>query len=220
MGRPRKNPADKAKPKPKAKPKARPVKPSDIAPLYPWECQPNESHKAYNAFVHYLETEVNRSVRGTCRELGKTWSSISNWSARHDWVARAKAYDKYEESRRRAILRKAIDKMYERQANHAVAGMMAAMETLKPFIPTANNASPQKMRPRDAIRLFDVMARAERNARGEPESYTKVDTGGVPSAGSDDERAKLVKLMDDPDAVEHLAAISKIMGTDGSRGGG
>jgi len=197
----------------------REVRPEDIEPIYPWERQPDESKQAFSAFEHYLNMEdLKRTVREAGREMGRVYSQVSAWTARHDWVRRAKAYDMDQNRKRRVILDKAIHKMHERQANHAVLGQMAALNTLQNYVKTEENPEPPKLKERDAIRLFDVASRIERLARGEPDTITE--TKGkleiTPGVGPDDTRRSMIKLLEDPQAVAHMAAISKILGTDGS----
>ena len=204
------------KAKTKRAPRKREVRPGDIDPLYPWERQPDESIKAYAAFEHYLLTpQVERTARGTGKAIGKYWSQICRWSSKYDWVKRARAYDTNETRKRRARVENEIEKMHERQANHAVIGQVASMNTLKQYVRTDTNPTPPKMRDRDAIRLFDVMARVEMRARGEPDTLTET-KGQIEVKAEGLDRVAMIKLLEDPEAVEHMAAISKLMGTDGS----
>lgn len=211
----------KAKKKAKPKPRGRPVRPRDIEPIYPWERQPKESVQAFAAFQHYLDTPpFDRAVRGTMRELNKHWSQVGGWSSKHSWVDRCKAYDKRQDQRRRAKQQRAIDKMHERQANHAVLGQMASILTLQRYVKTENNPNPPPMRDRDAIRLFDIMARVEMRARGEPDTVTEMKgkLGVTAEDNVDVTRSAMVGLLENPKALEHMAEISKLLGTDGSNG--
>ena len=209
--------------KAKRKPRGRPVRPRDIEPIYPWERQPKESVKAFAAFGHYLDTPpLERSVRGTMRALGKHWSQVGGWSSRHSWVDRAKAYDKRQDQRRRAKQQRAIDQMHERQANHAVLGQMASIRTLQRYVKTESNPDPPTMRDRDAIRMFDVMSRVEMRARGEPDTITEMKgkIGVTAEDNVDSTRSAMVELLENPKALEHMAEISKLLGTDGSNSEG
>ena len=59
---------------------------------YPWTRRDNESHQAYEAFRVYM---THRSTQATSDHMNKANSMIRRWSARHDWVARVRAYDTY-----------------------------------------------------------------------------------------------------------------------------
>ena len=59
----------------------------------PWEQQTGESPQAYAAFSEYLAMGLNRSARAVARKLDRRWSLISRWSARWEWVDRARSFD-------------------------------------------------------------------------------------------------------------------------------
>lgn len=52
-----------------------------------------ESDEAFAAFREYLDLGPSRAFPGVARRCGKSVSLIARWSARHDWVDRASAYD-------------------------------------------------------------------------------------------------------------------------------
>lgn len=69
-----------------------------------WSQQPNESAKAFQAFVNYLDMGHHRSLEKLCEryrtaskehpELPPTvrLQTLKNWSVRHAWQARIEAY--------------------------------------------------------------------------------------------------------------------------------
>lgn len=59
----------------------------------PWERRDDETSVAYAAFRAYLEQGAERSSDNVARALGKSSTLISRWSARHEWVARSRAWD-------------------------------------------------------------------------------------------------------------------------------
>ena len=59
----------------------------------PWDRRPYESKQAYQAFMVYMDLGLDRSLAATGRELGKSTTLMSRWSARWAWVARTDAYD-------------------------------------------------------------------------------------------------------------------------------
>ena len=63
----------------------------DIAP---WEQQPGESAKAFEAFAIYRDMGVERSVRKVTQRLNKSLTLIGKWSSRYNWPERARAYDR------------------------------------------------------------------------------------------------------------------------------
>ena len=74
----------------------------DIAP---WEQQPGESAKAFEAFAIYRDMGVERSVRKVTQRLNKSLTLIGKWSSRYNWPERARAYDRdvYKRQRQNAI---------------------------------------------------------------------------------------------------------------------
>lgn len=61
--------------------------------LQPWDRQPNESSKAYGAFVTYRDMGPERSLEQVAHTLGKSTTIMSRWSAAHNWVSRSAAWD-------------------------------------------------------------------------------------------------------------------------------
>lgn len=69
----------------------------------PWDRQPRETQKAYEAFMVYVRlpyetiagvaTGVTRSEREVGRKLGKSHTLINRWARQWGWTPRADAYD-------------------------------------------------------------------------------------------------------------------------------
>jgi hypothetical protein len=59
----------------------------------PWDRQPGETSKAYEAFSIYRDMGAQRTVRGTAERLSKSQQLINGWSGKNDWVRRAAAFD-------------------------------------------------------------------------------------------------------------------------------
>lgn len=192
--------------------------PEEFDAVWPWEKQKGESSRAYAAFDHYLTTsDIDRSIRNTAEALGRSYNSVCTLARNHAWRERAEAYDQYEARRRRLIHQREADKMNERQANQAAALSAAAMKSLALYIPSSKNPEPKIMRPRDATRLYNICTKIERVARGEADSIQESKTEvAIKNPDADEKRARMIGLLENPEATEHLAAISRIMGTDGS----
>ena len=91
----------------KREPRGRAVRASDIEPRYPWERQPKETARAFSAFAQYLAMDPEeRSVRDICRKLNASWSTVSKWSASHDWMRRAEAKDRHDWKKKQRIFAK------------------------------------------------------------------------------------------------------------------
>ena len=61
----------------------------------PWERQPEETNKAWNAFRIYRDLDPSeRSTEKVRKVLGcNTARHLETWSSRYEWVSRAGAYD-------------------------------------------------------------------------------------------------------------------------------
>ncbi|TXS02304.1 hypothetical protein EAO70_37275 [Streptomyces sp. adm13(2018)] len=62
---------------------------------YPWVRRTTERGKAYDAFREYLNQGPRRTVLATAEAVGITKDSAYELSKRHDWGARATAYDQH-----------------------------------------------------------------------------------------------------------------------------
>lgn len=61
--------------------------------IRPWDRQPGESAKAYQAFLTYRDQGEDRSIRAVAQVLNKSGALIGRWSGANDWVSRAAAWD-------------------------------------------------------------------------------------------------------------------------------
>ena len=75
-----------------------------------WDKRPSDTAKSYKAFRVYLlmvdhaNPKTKRSLVATAEAMGYAVSSnVEAWSTKHDWVARAEAYDNYMQNRIIAI---------------------------------------------------------------------------------------------------------------------
>lgn len=64
-----------------------------MAELDPWDRQPGETSKAYEAFSIYRDMGAERTVRSVAERLNKSGTLIAGWSGKHGWVTRAAAWD-------------------------------------------------------------------------------------------------------------------------------
>lgn len=61
--------------------------------LDPWDRQPKETSKAYEAFCIYRDMGAKRTTRSTAEALAKSETLIKTWSSKYGWVKRAAAWD-------------------------------------------------------------------------------------------------------------------------------
>lgn len=100
----------------------------DIAP---WEQQPGESAKAFEAFAIYRDMGVERSVRKVTQRLNKSLTLIGKWSSRYNWPERARAYDRDLDRQARAQAVREVRSMTNRHIRIAMQLQAKALEALE-----------------------------------------------------------------------------------------
>ena len=96
-----------------------------------WEQQPGESARAFEAFAVYRDMGPERSVRRVAQQLGKSGALISRWSSAHNWVERARAYDRELDQQARAQAVRDVRGMTDRHIQIAMRLQEKALEALE-----------------------------------------------------------------------------------------
>ena len=140
-----------------------------------WERQPEESAKAWEAFVIYRDLGLQRSLRKVAEELSKSETLMKRWSKQYDWPKRAQAWDAEQDRISRAAQVEEIKKMRRRHAKIAETAMdkiSAALERL----------DPEDISNSDIARLMSEASKLERLSRGDVgEVIEERDGGAAPS---------------------------------------
>jgi hypothetical protein len=85
----------------------------------PFEQQPREGNKPYEAFRVYLEMGTDRSLEAVRVKCGKSARLIQRWSGKFDWPGRVQAYHAHvAEVERKAIESMAVEKAVEWASMH------------------------------------------------------------------------------------------------------
>lgn len=124
----------------------------------PWERQPGETAKAFEAFCIYLNMGAERGLRKVGQELGKSRALIERWSATYKWVDRAAAYDSDVQKRARANTIKKARKMNDRHVNIALQMQEKALQALEQM-------DPAEIDPKNLIAMLREATRLERESR-------------------------------------------------------
>lgn len=131
----------------------------DTQLLAPWERQPGEGPKPFEAFVIYRNAGLTRSAAKVAEQLGKSRTLISRWSAAHAWVVRAEAWDREQD---RIDLLERLELRKKALKRHAIYG-----ESLQTKAGTRlANISTADLEAKDVVRWLDVGVRLEREALG------------------------------------------------------
>lgn len=101
------------------------------AEALPWERQPNEGTKAFEAFTVYRDLGQERTLPKVAETLNKSVGLISRWSGAHKWVERVAAWD--DEADRQAAQKqlKDIANARVRQRKQAVKMQLKALQLLE-----------------------------------------------------------------------------------------
>lgn len=145
----------------------------------PWDRQPRETPKAFQAWEHYRDAGPERSTRKTARALKKDPSLIAQWSSRWNWQARLLAFDAYNAEREREAIgdamRREADKWAKRE-NSLRETRWNEAERLTRKAGEILNARIQKGRhnPGDAARLIETADKLRALSLGQPTSKQEI----------------------------------------------
>lgn len=131
------------------------------AVLSPWDIQPGETAKAYEAFAVYRDAGASRSLADTGRKLGKNLTTLGEWSSKNGWVERARAWDEH-------VIALANPRAAEAQAE-ALARHIQAGKDLQAWGAKVLPASEANATPADAIRAVKTGVDIERQGLGIPD---------------------------------------------------
>lgn len=130
----------------------------------PWERQPGETPKAFEAFQLYRDMGASRSTSAVGRQLHKHRDLICRWSRRYGWVKRVASWDDEQDRLRRKKLEGELEEMAERHAK--IALMM--QDKIAAQLEHMNKSSKTKPIPVTVLHHWtDTAVRIERLARGQ-----------------------------------------------------
>lgn len=136
-----------------------------------WERQPGETPKAFSQFVVYLQMGRVRTLAKTAQTLTRSAGHIRNVAAEKDWVRRADAWD-VEQDRlwelEQAIARRAMAKRHAAVAANIVGKVATRLQGM-------TEEDVKELNPQALMRMLEVGAKLERQARGEPTELVRVD---------------------------------------------
>jgi hypothetical protein len=140
-----------------------PVDPWDEPPK-PWERQPGETSKAFDAFATWRDLGPERSVQKAADALGKSRQQLADWGIKNNWRPRLNAWERELDRRSTEAQLKAVEEMAVRHTRGALLLFNAATQRAQQL-----SDDPTQLSPRDVARMFAVAVDVERKARGEPE---------------------------------------------------
>lgn len=142
------------------------------APLRAWDRRADESGPAFEAFASYRDAGPSRSLEAVTAALEKSWTLISRWSGRHEWVARVAAYDT-------DIARRASERTEEDDVE-ALARQVRTMRAVQAQMGKRLLMNAESVAPAEAGRLLIAATREEREARRLPARHEHTGKDGGP----------------------------------------
>ena len=132
----------------------------------PWERQPDESARAFEAFAVYRDMGPERGIRAVAQKCGKNASLIARWSSDWGWVERVRAWDN---NLTESVLKKARKDIEEMQRRHVDMGRYMQGRAMNAL----NKILDGSMMVRDVTALAKLGIDVERLARGEATERTE-----------------------------------------------
>lgn len=151
---------------------------------------PDESSKAFSAFVIYRDMGVNRNVEKVQEALNKSSGylrQLYEWSGVYNWVERAAAYDDYIEAQaRKKLERDAIKRKADMLKRHSEIGRFMQSKGVEYLKDTKKGIDKSS----DAITAISKGVELERKSEGLPEYLIE-----VMSASDDDLQRRYNELL-------------------------
>lgn len=114
---------------------------ADTAAL-PWERQPEEGSKPFQAFACYRDMDPGeRSLAKVAKELHKSTTLMGRWSRDWKWVERVRAYDNYRDRQDQEEAAREYKKFRKRQREAGRRMQEQALEALESLSIVDYNAS-------------------------------------------------------------------------------
>lgn len=139
----------------------------------PWNMREGESSRAYQAFEVYRDMGPDRSLERTGQNLGKSKAAMEQWSIRHAWADRARAFDA--EAGRRASA-KSLNDHAEVRARQARLGRLLQGKGEE----RVAALDPAELAPVEAVKTIIDGAKLERDALGIGPRVELADADGQP----------------------------------------
>jgi hypothetical protein len=149
-----------------------------------WDQQPGETDRAFGAFTVYRAMpRYNRTIIAVSKDLGRTYSMVHIWSRKWRWLPRARAYEAWEDDRRRHAEAQAVVALNDK---HGRIGAQMFRKVAQRIIGDDDNKiaglDPNQLSPYEVAKLAEVAVKLERMALGLSDTVTAkvVGAGGGP----------------------------------------
>lgn len=122
-----------------------------------WDRRDKESDPAWAAFQTYRDMGPQRSIRKVADALGKSGTLIGQWSSRHDWPNRVKAFERWMDQETVGVWTEQLRALVE----DATSVIRAFVSKTSARLAIMEDGNPI---PGDVIQCVSVIVRAQQNA--------------------------------------------------------
>jgi len=144
----------------------------------PWERQPKEGEKPFEAFVIYRDMGEKRTLKEVAEELHKSYTLIRRWKETWNWEDRVREYDNELQKQAHKQAVKKARGMADRHIDMALKMQLKALAALEKL-------NPESIDPKNLIALIREATRLERENREDVVRLTEpVQESTGPGSGS------------------------------------
>lgn len=152
--------------------------PATTGDRQPWEKLPRESFKAFQAYAVFRDLGPTRTLPKVAEALSKSLPLIKGWSAKHDWVNRAEAYDMYVDQRYREEREGDLAEMRRREGALGALFQTVVFQRMRGHGEAGEDDYVPPLSARDldaysAAKLAESSVRLIRLSRGQPTELVK-----------------------------------------------
>lgn len=179
-----------------------------LEPREPWEKLPQESQKAFGAFVLYRDAE-KRSFKNVAEKLNCSAQNVFQWSSKYNWRLRSDAWDVEQDRAQREELARGRVRKRERHLTVARAMLHVAGHALREWADRIEQKLPLHLAPEQIAMLVKAATELENKTIGDEKEnrYTQI----IVTVGEyedeqayDDALVEQVGLRDEPEWKKEL----------------
>ncbi len=144
----------------------------------PWEQRDGETGTAYAAFQKFLALGITRKVVILLKEnKDLNEDTARGWSRKHEWWARAKAWDAMKQRQRTAATKAAIVRITEKEVDTLEKFTTFVNENMNRLLVLQEKNSKFFLMPSELAEINDIILKSRRLISGESTDHSEVDIG-------------------------------------------
>jgi hypothetical protein len=141
-----------------------------------WERGPGESPVAFAGFAAYRDLGAGRSLAKAAAKVSRSVRLLERWSAEHQWVVRAQAWDAEQD---RLWLAEVADGQRQAARRHIALARRVQARAFE-RLQAMSEGDLAKVPADRLVYMLEVAAKMERSALGEPMKVEVTGAGGGP----------------------------------------